>query len=471
MLQRLLKDESGMAMALAVIMMVLIGVMGAGLLVFVQRDLGAVVENNQGQRALEMADAGVEAAKRQLTTPGGANPESYNGRTTEDLRWSRCFGLPSTASPPCSPPADAGVTLTNLDDDSATTDSVHVTIEYTGLVNGQDVFTVISTGTYGNARRKIEAVFQRSGAIAGIPAAYYTRNNLKVAGNMTATGLSFFAYKNADLGSNSIDLGTTTDVMKKWALTNDSDSYPNDYNFSPRASSLPGIAAQGIITTGSPGLRTQIAMGTRSYDSSMTYTGPRVVPYYSQSALNPSLKIAFPFYIDSLPNDLEVLRAEAIRQEAADGQDHYVNLASAPSKPYTIDSWPTNSTYNTIYFYRFASWDPSNDVQWNLSLPCTDDTRKGIIVVENGNFLLSGNKGGFNGTVLTYGGTDPLTGQPYPDRGQFKASGGACITGYATATGDMTLVGNYRAAAVPALTDLKISAGAIQEVSWRELYQ
>jgi hypothetical protein len=43
----------------------LIGVMGAGLLTLVRSDLEAVVEVNQGQRALGLADAGVQAARRQ----------------------------------------------------------------------------------------------------------------------------------------------------------------------------------------------------------------------------------------------------------------------------------------------------------------------------------------------------------------------------------------------------------------------
>ncbi len=66
MLGRFARDESGITMGLVVIMIVLIGVMGAGLLTFVQRDLESVVEVNQGQKAFELADAGVQAGKRQL---------------------------------------------------------------------------------------------------------------------------------------------------------------------------------------------------------------------------------------------------------------------------------------------------------------------------------------------------------------------------------------------------------------------
>src|SRR5215203_4238625 len=66
MKQRLIKDESGMTMALAIMMIVLIGVMGAGLLAFVQNDIKSVVEVNRGQKALDIADAGVQVAKSHL---------------------------------------------------------------------------------------------------------------------------------------------------------------------------------------------------------------------------------------------------------------------------------------------------------------------------------------------------------------------------------------------------------------------
>ena len=68
MIRRLVDEEAGMTMGLAVIMLVLIGVMGAGLLTFVQRDLASVVEVNRGQKALDIADAGVQAGKGQLSS-------------------------------------------------------------------------------------------------------------------------------------------------------------------------------------------------------------------------------------------------------------------------------------------------------------------------------------------------------------------------------------------------------------------
>ena len=87
MMRRFIDDESGMTMGLVVIMVALIGVMGAGLLTFAMRDLNSVVEANQGQRAQEVSDAGLEAAKRQLSIVD-ALPTSYDATTTGDnLDW------------------------------------------------------------------------------------------------------------------------------------------------------------------------------------------------------------------------------------------------------------------------------------------------------------------------------------------------------------------------------------------------
>lgn len=80
MFGRFKRDESGMTMALVVVMIVLIGVMGAGLLTFVQRDLENVIEVNRGQKAVEVADVGVQAAKRQLIA--NSFPDQYNDPAT-----------------------------------------------------------------------------------------------------------------------------------------------------------------------------------------------------------------------------------------------------------------------------------------------------------------------------------------------------------------------------------------------------
>ena len=50
--RRFVKEESGMTMGLAIIMILLLGVMGAGLLTFVSRDLNTVIEENRGRGLL-----------------------------------------------------------------------------------------------------------------------------------------------------------------------------------------------------------------------------------------------------------------------------------------------------------------------------------------------------------------------------------------------------------------------------------
>jgi type II secretory pathway component PulK len=115
-----LRGERGMVLGLAIIIVVVIGVMGAGLLTFVAADLQAVVAVNKGEQAFELAEAGVEIAKSHL-----ANAPDPSDWSSGELH------------------------MDGMDDNS-----VFVTIEHrTGS------FEVISTGRYGETRRKIEAVF------------------------------------------------------------------------------------------------------------------------------------------------------------------------------------------------------------------------------------------------------------------------------------------------------------------------
>ena len=146
--RRFVKDESGMTLALAIIMIVLIGVMGAGLLTFVSRDLNTVIEENRGQRAFEVADAGIGAAKRQLISDCvGA----------QSATCSALYG--ATGTSPWSA-AQGGLNLGDLDGDGVggTADNVHVKISQPSTNH----FLVVSTGTYGVSTRKIEAKFDAS---------------------------------------------------------------------------------------------------------------------------------------------------------------------------------------------------------------------------------------------------------------------------------------------------------------------
>src|SRR5215217_4939392 len=91
--RRLVKDEAGMTMALAIMMIVLLGVMGAGLLTFASSDVNTVVEENRGQRAFELADAGIGAAKRQLASSVDRTAyDDPNDPPVDDIQWSLAQG-------------------------------------------------------------------------------------------------------------------------------------------------------------------------------------------------------------------------------------------------------------------------------------------------------------------------------------------------------------------------------------------
>jgi type II secretory pathway component PulK len=60
------RDESGVALELAVIVVVLIGVPAVGLLTTLRSDLAATTQANRAQRKLHLADAGAQAAAAQL---------------------------------------------------------------------------------------------------------------------------------------------------------------------------------------------------------------------------------------------------------------------------------------------------------------------------------------------------------------------------------------------------------------------
>lgn len=121
MIARLRREERGMVLGLAIIIVVVVGVMGAGLLTFVSADLQAVVAVNRGEQAFQLAEAGVEVAKAHL-----ADDPSPSDWSSGELH------------------------MDGVDDNS-----VSVAVDH-----GAGTFEVVSTGRYGETKRKIEAVFK-----------------------------------------------------------------------------------------------------------------------------------------------------------------------------------------------------------------------------------------------------------------------------------------------------------------------
>jgi type II secretory pathway component PulK len=122
MIGRPLREERGMALGLAIIVVVIVGVMGAGLLTFAATDLQAVVAANRGEQAFELAEAGIEVAKAHLASD--SSPADWS---SDELHM-------------------AGMVE----------GSVTVTVEYNAE---SGTFEAISTGQYRESSRKIEAAF------------------------------------------------------------------------------------------------------------------------------------------------------------------------------------------------------------------------------------------------------------------------------------------------------------------------
>ena len=80
-------DESGVALGLAVIVVVLIGVLAAGLLAVLRSDLEATARANGGQRALHLADAGAQAAAARLRAD--ADPAHYDADGADNSGWAQ----------------------------------------------------------------------------------------------------------------------------------------------------------------------------------------------------------------------------------------------------------------------------------------------------------------------------------------------------------------------------------------------
>lgn len=223
MMVRFVREEAGMTMGLVVIMLVLIGVMGAGLLTFVSTDLNTVVEVNQGQRAFEMADAGIQAARKQIRDRD-SNPSRYDGAGADDLDWAK----------------DDGKRLSMSDDE------VYVRIRSNTPSAGY--FTVTSTGEARDARRRVEAVFYSTASLGGggIPA-WYTPGGVRIQSQALAEGVSFFAGGDIVLEGDPDTTGIGDDVLGDW--------YRPPYNTTRRVDPSTGdpyikagLAAEGRVS-------------------------------------------------------------------------------------------------------------------------------------------------------------------------------------------------------------------------------
>ena len=452
---RLLREESGAALALAVIVVVLVGVMGAGLLVFVNSDLQSVVEVNQGQSAINLADAGVQAAKRQLR--GDAVPSHYDSNTAANVQWAyvrptggpRTLTLPGGSATvtiqyllPCVEPCD----LENQDyaPEPVPTNPPGLT-DYPG---DKHYFKIVSEGTAGQARRKIEAIFYTSKL--DVPTAYYTPNNIKIQGNIDIGGVSFFARGNITKIGNSITIDRATPALYgDWDTTNFNP--PSDLNTKPRTNLAgqsvrgTGLAAEGSVADFGGGTR-----GVYDYDAS---TATRFIQKTDPNVPNTPGTITYPFN----PNaefDLDFLMEEAKRQG---------NYEAAATD---IDNttFPAASNDQTVFFMDAGGDTGFRQYRVNQnSTVGSGGVAQGTIIVRNGNLTINNSSNGFKGIIIITGdGTNT---------GKYDSGGNDVVQGFVIASGDMEIRGSTAPFVVGEGFTTRPGFYAVRQWSWRECYE
>lgn len=519
--QRVVREESGMAMALAVIMIALFSVMGAGLLIFATTDLGIVVESNQGQRAFEMADAGVAAAKQQIMDVSSS--EAYDGDADSESQWSESEG---------------GVTLENL---SSTNDAVTVTIKsatssgggggadagdidssydcgggYTAdpsanadpFVNsffgGKTTYTVISTGEYGDARRRVEAVFEMGSSgsgYSGFPMSVFTTGKVEIDTSAQIRCMSLFSTSYLEKEITSSSLAGPDIYFGNW--------YNPPWNSFPRPLSIDaGVGVLGKIKYSNSTVGTaRVTTKKLDYSRVKPENGPFSNPLMANNCWaqptppctggpttqittegDPDARISFPFdpRPDSqvTPAQLADLEAEARAQDVgvyANG--HYKNFGGNDAflGGNLPEEWLDEA--GDVAYVEFEE-DSGKFVDYPDSCDdFTDDPDfhpcpQGTLVIENGMFQPSGGNAGHEGMIIIRGTSDY-------DKQWFKTGNSDFqMKGFINVEGNLTLQTGARIYPIPPdqlsdyfLFSSGVSGGgggggatSLTPRSWREVY-
>ena len=478
MLRRLTRDQSGMVLPLAIMMVVLIGVMGAGLLTFVNTDLSTVIEVNRGQKAFDAADSGIQVARRQLLSD--ADPDHYDSNGAGNSSWayksttganqqkvltfdSRTIKVSIQYLPPVTEPTEP------------TSDQAPEVIPsgQTKLQSGCNYFKVKSYGESGPARRGAEAIYCASKL--DVPTSYYTPKDIEFSGAVDVSGVSFFAGRNIYVDNSILSSRINRSapaIYGDWDTTKYNP--PSNHNTEARRDpSLPlqqisgaGLAAEGLICASKAQCSSasdSIANGINDYDSTTGTKGsgrkfcrkpaPVVSAPCSTTATvkdaNPSGTISYPFKPDFDP-DLELLKEEAKSQNNYHDTAKPIDTTTTGGKA----KYPPGSTDQTVFYMNGAG----GDVPFNVT---SAYAARGTVVIENGNVDMAGTAA-FNGIIIITG--DGTT------TGLYKSTGNPELNGFVLADGLMTIRGD--AGAITITDDWTNRPGfyGVKLWSWRECY-
>ena len=241
-------------------------------------------------------------------------------------------------------------------------------------------FRVTSTGEYGDAKRKIEAIYETYDT--GVPKAFVARQNLTISGNVRTGNVSLFSMEDINIDNDSSITGEDL-VYGNWATY--PDGMDNPFNDTPREQTAAGLGTQGNIADDDEVLG-------RDYDGTADGEGAQLV--YPPSDPQPASEVTFPFNPEPDAPDADALCDIAQSQDSVDDA-HYQPVSS--SGGYSIDTWPASNTTNTIVCVDFVagsggSRDATWDVDGNENLPdpypdqCEGPIQRGILIVRGGNF-------------------------------------------------------------------------------------
>lgn len=525
MIRRFIRDESGVAMGLAVIMIVLIGVMGAGLLVFVRNDLEAVIEVNQGQRALERANVGVETAKKHLATVD-ARPQNYNTNSLDgDSEWSEITGAAGGTGD--------GEKRLDFDGDSQT--DVFVKIRYlipstteseatqpdyapevlpAGAVDGPDegtysdylnsanFFRVEVRGESGNAMRKVQAIYRTQNF--NITVAFFATRDINFNGNATTVdGLSLFARRciinlrpSNITGPDRAYGDWYTDPVSSIHEVDNPNNVPRtnaDGSTNDRAGAAAlgvgasdpacGGDASGITYTPTStnnsqknGTASPQRYGYRDVDRGSILAGNPNTKDFSTSNSSPST-VTFPFETGNLTEDNNTIAA--LKQKARD-DGKYIQLPSGGS--FNIDDgtgatdYPRNSELETVMFIEFAEgtpespvYGPKGSVTYRADTASADNFVKGTIVVVNGDLSTSSSADDFQGAFIVRDGDPTQIGGVEPVM-TYDNGGSINVRGFINVEGDINLRGNVDGLLPGELVNGIPGLYSLSRWSWRECY-
>ncbi|QIN82966.1 hypothetical protein GBA63_10115 [Rubrobacter tropicus] len=495
------RGEAGIALPMAIFVMVIVGVMGAGLLVFVRNDLETVVEVNRGQRALEIAEAGVMAAKQQQLSdvvrqhydndytndcsPGRRIGADWSPSATVWADPSTCSGATVTRQPGVSREFGGGrfnVTIRCFDQLNdpvsdpcgGVDEDAPVSVE----AGKRSYFKITSTGYYPadgtGAVRTVQAIFHTNRL--DVPTAYYTPQTIRFNGNVDLSGVSFFAGEdivlgNADLANGPADPAA---LYRDWDTTNPLNFTPtSNLNTSPRRTApdpasprvdKAGLGAEGLICNSAgncDGPSDSVADGINNYDSTTATRGSqqrfvRKLPDDLDDP-NPAKTISHPFdpYAEFDLTSLEQIARSQCVGGACNYYEGSVNIDDSPTSGSDVQ-YPENSTDQTVFYVDAKG----GDVTYTASFP--SGPGKGLIVVENGDLDIRNSSNGFDGVIIVTGNGTTT--------GSYTNSGNRTVKGFVIAENEMTIGGTVDPFSVVGEFSQRAGFYNMRQWSWRECY-